>query len=219
MKIFLDTADAESIRRWVTTGLIDGVTTNPSHLSKQSESPDKALREICTIMKGHDVSIEVTEQEPQAVYEQAHRIAALADNVVVKIPCSKEYVTVIKKLVHEGIALNITLIFSALQGLMMAKLGVRYISPFIGRIDDIGYDGIEVISDLRDILILYGFETELLAASIRSISHIHQVAVLGVDIATIPVDLLEKSLEHPLTERGMVLFDADWKKLGITHFP
>jgi len=165
------------------------------------------------------ISVEITETNPEDVYIQARKIAALSDNVAVKIPCHAAYYPIIKKLVQEGISLNITLVFSLTQGLMMAKLGVDYISPFIGRLDDIGADGIELIRTLRHMLDWYGFETELLAASIRDTDHFEQALMAGADIATLPPTVLEQSITHQLTDKGMAQFLADWKKLNITQFP
>ncbi len=219
MKLFLDTAHALSIQKGKASGLINGVTTNPTHLSKEGGSIKELLESICTVMAPDDVSIEVTELEPQEVYEQAKRIADIAPNVVVKIPCHKAYTQVINKLVHEGIKINVTLLFSAVQGLLMCKLGVRYISPFIGRLDDIDVDGMELIYDLKKIIGNYGFTTQILAASLRHVRHVHDVALAGADIATVPVKLFDELLNHPLTDKGIALFDADWRKLGISHFP
>jgi transaldolase len=220
MKIFLDTADIESIKKYRQTGLIDGLTTNPTLLSKEKAENLRAhLSALCTAIYPQDVSIEVTERDPDKVYLQAKAIAQIAPNVVVKVPCYKEYTVLIKQLVLEGIALNITLVFSALQGLLMGKLGVKYISPFIGRLSDIDVDGIGLIRDLRLIYDRYAFETAILVASIRSISQVHQVALLGADIVTLPVPLFEKLLDHPLTVEGMNKFEDDWKKLGISRFP
>lgn len=219
MKIFLDTAHIDSIKKWLETDLVDGITTNPTHLSKEVGLPTEVVKNICKLLHDRPVSVEVTERNPEAVYAQAKKIAALAENVVVKIPCYPEYITIIKKLVEEEISLNITLVFSALQGLMMAKLGVDYVSPFIGRLEDIDSNGLQVITDLREMFDTYGYETEILAASIRSVWHLHQVALQGADIATVTPDILEKSLYHPLSEIGIEIFDADWKKLGIKQFP
>ncbi|HLW72841.1 MAG TPA: transaldolase family protein [Candidatus Babeliales bacterium] len=219
MKIFLDTANTELIQKWAQTGLIDGITTNPTHLSKEGKNPAEQVLAICDILPSGSISVEVVETEPKKVYTQAREIAALCDNIVVKIPCHPPYYAVIKQLVDEGIALNITLLFSLVQGLMMAKLGVHYISPFIGRLDDIGHDGIALIKQLRHMLDWYGFETELLAASIRDTQHFENVIIAGADIATVPVAVFEKSLTHELTDKGMAQFLADWKKLNISQFP
>lgn len=219
MKIFLDTAHFLSIEKGHETGLIDGVTTNPTHLSKESGDIVMLLKKICKLMEPDDVSIEITENEPAAVYKQAREIAALASNVIVKIPCALEFTPVIKQLVKEGVAINITLLFSVNQGLLMSKLGVKYISPFIGRLDDIDAEGITVIQDLKKVFENYYCSTQILAASLRSTIHVTEVALAGADVATIPVPLFESLLNHPLTDRGRKLFDNDWKKLGIKKFP
>jgi transaldolase len=219
MKIFLDTADALSIKKLIETGVIDGITTNPSSLSKQPGLPTEIIKHICKIFPHGSISVEITEKLPQAVYEQAKKIAALSENIVVKIPCHKDYYEIIKKLVAEGIKINITLLFSVLQGLMMAKLDVLYVSPFVGRIDDCGQNGVELIQNLRTLYNEYDFETEILAASIRTLKDFQEVALAGADIATVPLDIFEKALEHPLTDKGIMQFDADWHKLGIKQFP
>ncbi len=218
MKFFLDTANLEALTKAKKTGLINGVTTNPTHLSREGESTS-LVKKIATLLPKCDISVEVTEKTPEAVYNQAKEIANLAPNIVVKIPCHKDYVPVIHTLVQEGIPLNITLLFSVVQGLCMAKLQVKYISPFIGRLDDIDADGMQLIRDLREVLDNYDYKTELLAASLRSIPHLHEVALAGADIATLPVKLYDKMLDHPLTDKGMKLFDEDWQKLGIKKFP
>jgi transaldolase len=220
MKIFLDTANTELIKKWAHTGLIDGVTTNPTHLSKEGNNPTATILAICSILPEGVISVEVVETDPDKIYTQAHAIAALANNIAVKIPCHVEYYPVIRRLINEGITLNITLVFSLTQGLMMAKLGAHYISPFIGRLDDNGSNGIELVEQLRHMLDWYGFEsTQLLAASIRDTTHLEKVINAGADIATVPVAVLEHALTHPLTDAGMAQFLADWKKLNITHFP
>ncbi|MBA3536844.1 fructose-6-phosphate aldolase [Candidatus Dependentiae bacterium] len=219
MKLFLDSANVDSIKKGIQTGLVDGITTNPTLLSKESGNLRDLLVTICKTVYPHDVSIEVTERDPQALYEQAKTIAQIAPNVVVKIPCYTEYLPVIKKLVAEGVGINITLLFSAVQGLLMGKLGVKYISPFVGRLDDIDSDGLQLIKDLRTIYNTYGVKTQILAASLRSVSHVHQVALAGADIATLPVTLFESLADHPLTTKGMAKFEEDWHKLGISKFP
>ena len=217
MKIFLDTADRAMLERWLPSGIIDGVTTNPSTLSKQ-QAPLQAVKEICRLMGDRSVSVEVTESDPKAVYEQARRIADLSSNVAVKIPCHIKYYPVIKRLVSEGVRLNITLVFSVLQGLFMCKLGVAYISPFVGRLDDIDVPGIDLIAQLRTMVDNYFYETEVLAASMRSVLHVNQAAMSGADIATVPPALLEKMVNHILTDQGIEQFTADWKKLGNPEF-
>lgn len=213
MKIFLDTADRTLIKQWVPTGLIDGITTNPSNLSKEGKNSREVLRDICSLVEG-DVSIEVVEKSPDAVYKQAREIASFAKNAVVKIPFSHTYLPVIKKLVAERIAINVTLVFSPLQALLVAKLGVRYISPFVGRWEEIDIDGIAILSEIKDILDNYGFESEILAASLRTVMHWHQAALLGIDVATLHPSLLTSLMNHPLTERGIEKFDEDWNRLG-----
>ncbi len=219
MKFFLDTAHYQALQDAKGSGLLDGVTTNPTHLSKEGGNVTELVKKIATLVYPGDVSVEVTEKAPKAVYTQAKEIAALAPNIVVKIPCHTDYVSVIRALVKEGIPLNITLLFSVPQGLCMAKLHVKYISPFIGRLDDIDSDGIQLIKDLRQVLTTYSYETEILAASLRSVRHLHDSALAGADCATLPVNLFQKILEHPLTDKGIALFDHDWQTLGIKKFP
>lgn len=219
MKIFLDTANIDAIKKWHKTGLIDGITTNPTHLAKEGGDPVKQVREICASIHDGDVSVEVTEVEPHKVYEQAKKIRALADNIVVKVPCHHEYYDVIHKLVAEKVPLNITLVFTLIQGLLMSKLGVKYISPFVGRWDDIDSDGIVVLSELRAMIDQYDYKTEILAASLRGVRHMHDAILSGADIATVPIAVMEKMTEHVLTDQGMEKFNSDWKKLGITQFP
>lgn len=215
MYIFLDTADYDAIKKWSSTGIIDGITTNPTLVSRANpEDPNALLREICTLMEDRDVSIEVTQEEPEKVYRQAHDLAKIADNAVVKIPCKAVYVPVIEKLIADGIRINITLVFSVTQALLMAKLGVDYVSPFIGRLEDSGGDGLKLVSDIRAIFSLYAYETEILAASIRSVDHVREVALRGADVATLPVKILEESFNHPLTDKGIAQFLADWKKIA-----
>lgn len=216
MKLFLDTADRNAIKKWIPCGIIDGVTTNPSLLSKEGHNSKEVLLDICKMVEG-DVSIEVVEKEPQKVYAQAKEIASLAKNVVVKIPFHEEYLPVIAKLVREDVKVNVTLVFSLLQALIVAKLEVDYISPFIGRLDDIDIDGIELVEDIKTMLDNYDYGSELLAASIRTPRHLHDAIIYGADVATIPPALLEQIMKHPLTEQGIAKFDADWKKLGKSN--
>lgn len=219
MKIFLDTANSSIIKKWIDTGLIDGITTNPSHLSKEGGDPKKNVLEICKLLPDGQISVEVTKSEPNDVYNQAQEISKLANNIWVKIPCHAMYYPVIKKLVNEDMKLNITLVFTVLQSLMMCKLGVDYISPFIGRWDDIDVDGMAFIPQMRDMIDFYGYETQILAASIRTVQNFHEAISAGADAVTLPVDVFEKSLNNPLTEQGMEKFATDWAKLGLNHFP
>ncbi len=219
MNIFLDTADIDAIKKWAQTGIIDGVTTNPTHLSKEGANPLEVIKEICAIVPDGEISVEVTEQDPHAVYEQAKKIAALAPNVLVKVPCHLKYYEIINRLQQEEVPLNITLVFSLEQGLMMSKLGVNYISPFVGRLDDIGVNGSELLYQLCDMRDQYDFETGILAASIRSAKHFQEAILAGVDAITVPSKVLEEVTQHQLTDAGMEKFNADWEKLGIRKFP
>lgn len=219
MKIFLDTAHITAINEALVTGLVDGITTNPTLLSKEGGTPLELLTKLCALVHPRPVSIEVTESDPLLAYHQAQALSRIAPNVVVKIPCAYEYLPIIHKLVQEKVPVNITLLFSLNQGLLMAKLGVNYISPFIGRLDDTETDGINLITDLRAMLDTYNFQTQLLAASIRSSLHLHRAALAGADISTVPIALFQSLLNHPLTDKGRALFDSDWKKLGISKFP
>jgi transaldolase len=219
MKLYLDTANIKAIKEWAERGILDGVTTNPSHLSKEGKDPVAQVKAIAKLLPKGKISVEITEKKPEAVYKQAKAIAKLGRNIVVKVPCVAEYYPVIAKLVKEGVSLNITLVFSVIQSLMMAKLGVDYISPFIGRWDDIDAEGVDILYNCRHMLDEYGYQTELLAASIRGVRHLHEAIMAGADIATVPIEVLEKATKHVLTEQGIEKFDADWKKLGIRTFP
>jgi transaldolase len=218
MKLFLDTINVETIRQWLPTGLIDGITSNPSNMSKEGKDPLPAIKEICALMPKGDINIEVTEQEPEKVYRQAHAIAKLAPNVTVKIPCALIYYPIIKKLVSEGIKINVTLVFSLAQGHAMAKLGVRYISPFFARLED-DEAGIELLEQLVAMLETYESETQVLVASIRTVEHLSYAIAAGAHAATMPAEILERAAQHPLTSQGLAKFAADWDKLGIKQFP
>ncbi len=219
MKLFLDTADVQEIRAWASTGLVDGVTTNPTHLAKEGKDPKKRVLEICSLLPEGEVSVEVTEQKPEKVYDQAKEIAALAQNILVKIPCHRDYYPIIAKLVDEGVKLNITLVFSLVQSLFMCKLGVTYISPFIGRWDDIDVEGKDLLFEIRSMIDDYTFETQLLAASVRGVRHLHEAILAGADVATVPLSVLEKATKHSLTQEGIAKFNADWATLGVKKFP
>jgi len=219
MKIFIDTANIGDIQKWYDTGIVDGVTTNPTHLSKEGTRPKELIQEICSIVTNGTISVEVTEQEPEAVYRQAKKIAALANNIVVKVPCHIDYFSVIKKLCAEDVAINATLVFSLTQALAMAKLGVTYISLFVGRCDDIGIDGIDLLGQICHAIHGHGLESQVLAASLRTMRQLQESIETGADIATVPVNVLEKSLSHPLLSAGMELFSRDWQKLGVKQFP
>lgn len=217
MKIFLDTANRDQIKKWSETGLIDGVTTNPTLLSKEDSNVKKVLLDICSMVHG-PVSVEVVEKDIISVKKQAKAISKLAKNVVVKIPCMPEYITVINELVQDGIKINVTLVFSEIQALLVAKLGVTFISPFAGRWDDIGHDGVKLVEDIVKIKQNYKFTSEILAASIRNVYQWRRLACVGADIITVPADVLEKAIKHPLSTQGFEQFDKDWKKLGKVKF-
>lgn len=219
IKFFLDTANIEEIQKWEPTGLIDGVTTNPSHMSVAGSSPRQVIEKICTLLPYGHISVEVTQEDPDQVYRQAHAISKIADNVIVKIPCHTPYIPIIKRLTQEGVRLNITLVFTLMQAMCMAKLGVMYVSPFVGRWDDIDVDGTVLLEEMRHAFNHYGCSTQILAASLRHVPHVHAAIMAGADALTMPSSVLQKALEHPLTKNGMNIFAADWKKLGITQFP
>jgi len=189
-------------------------------MSSAGSDPQKIIKEICAFLPHGAISVEVTEIEPDAVYRQARRISELAHNIVVKIPCDVRYYEVIQRLVQEGIPLNITLVFTVAQGLAMCKLGVTYISPFVGRLEDVQKDsGIQLVQDLVCMKKAYAFNTQVLAASIRTVEHATRVVQAGSDCITVPVSVLLQSLTHVLTEKGIEKFLADWKKLNIIKFP
>lgn len=216
MKFFIDSADTAAIIALTKTGLIDGVTTNPSLLAQQKEPVKQVIETLCAHING-PVSLEVTEKEPQKVLEQARTIAALHKNVIVKIPFDSIYLPVIKQLVSEHIKLNITLIFSALHALAVAKLGVAYLSPFVGRIDDLDRDGLELLEEIVTIKHQYNFSFETIAASLRTLTHIKSAALMGIDIATISPELFKKMLYNQLALDGMKKFDVDWNKSNLKN--
>lgn len=221
MKIFLDTANRSSIKQWAATGIIDGVTTNPTHLSKAGGDPLQVIKEICALLPEGDISVQVTEKDPEAVYQQAKNIAKIAPQVTVKIPCHRDYYPVIRRLAKEGVRINITLLFTLAQGLLVSKMGVRYISPFVGRLDDTNGDGagMGLVDELCCMREKYKFTTQILVGSVRSVEHVQQAILLGADVVTLSADLLVQAATHPLTDKGMALFDADWAKLGVRQFP
>ena len=209
MKIFADTANVEDIKRINDLGIIDGVTTNPTLVAREGKDWESVEKQICEIVDG-PVSAEVTASEATAMVEQARELSKWADNIVVKIPMTAEGLKAVKVLSQEGIKTNVTLVFSAMQGLLAAKAGATYVSPFLGRLDDIGADGVELVQKLRQIFDNYGYRTEIIAASIRNYQHVEQVALAGCDIATIPAKILVKLWKHPLTNQGLAAFERDW---------
>ena len=212
MKIFLDTANLESIKKYNDMGLLDGITTNPTLLSKESGDPQKTMAEICRIIKG-DVSLEVVATDYEGMMEEGRRLRNYGDNVVVKCPMTAEGLKACKALTAEGIPVNVTLVFSPNQAILAAKAGAKYVSPFIGRLDDVGKDGMNLIREIKQIFSNYKFKTQILVASIRHPMHVVDAAKIGADVVTLPATVLEKMLKHQLTDIGLKNFLADWEKL------
>ncbi len=212
MKIFLDSANLESIKKYNDMGLLDGITTNPTLLSKESGDPQKTMEEICKIIKG-DVSLEVISTEYEGMLEEARKLRKYGDNVVVKCPMTADGLKACKSLSAEGIPVNITLIFSPNQAVLAAKAGAKYVSPFIGRLDDIGQEGMNLISEIQQIFSNYKFKTQVLVASIRHPIHVIEAAKIGAAVVTLPPAVLGKMLKHPLTDIGLKNFLADWERL------
>ena len=212
MKIFLDTANLESIRKFNDMGLLDGITTNPSLMSKEGGNPKDIMEEITKIIKG-DVSLEVVSTEYSGMIEEGKRLRQYGKNVVVKVPMTPDGLKACKHLTSEGIPVNVTLIFSPNQALLAAKSGAKYVSPFIGRLDDIGKDGMNLIRDIKQIFSNFDFGTQILVASIRHPIHVIDAAKIGADVVTLPPTVLDKMLQHPLTDIGLDNFLSDWEKL------
>jgi transaldolase len=212
MKIFLDTANLQAINTYNDMGFVDGITTNPTLLSKEKQNPAELMREIVKIVKG-PVSLEVIATETDQMLEEAHKLKKFGQNVVVKIPMTSNGMKAVKILKEDGIETNVTLVFSATQAILAAKAGASYVSPFIGRLDDIVNEGMTLIKEITQILRNYQFKTEVLVASIRHPVHVIEAGKIGADIVTLPPDILGKMLNHPLTEKGLALFLADWEKL------
>ena len=213
MPLFLDSADVATLKDLAATGLVDGVTTNPTLIAKAGRPMLEVIAEICDIVEG-PVSAEVAATESQAMLAEGRKLAAGATNVVVKVPLTREGLIATHAFAREGIQTNVTLSFSAAQALLAAKAGATYISPFLGRLDDVGADGMGLIQEIRTIYDNYDFDTEILAASIRTATHVTQAALLGADCATIPPATFEALFKHPLTEKGLEQFMADWAKTG-----
>lgn len=213
MKFFLDTANVQEIKRINELGLVDGVTTNPTIISKEGRDFKEVITEICGMIEG-PVSAEVIALDTESMVKEARDIATWADNVVVKIPMTEEGLRAVNILSEEGIKTNVTLIFTVAQGLMAAKAGATFVSPFVGRLDDIATDSLALISNMKKVLTYYGYQTEIIAASIRSLKHVEEVAELGSDIATIPGTLFPKLWSHPLTDAGIQAFLKDWESFN-----
>ncbi|WP_456438101.1 fructose-6-phosphate aldolase [Desulfurobacterium sp.] len=212
MKFFIDTADVKEIKEAVELGLIDGVTTNPTLISKTGRPFKEVAREILELVDG-PVSLEVVSLDSKGMIDEARQLAKLGDNVVIKIPMTTEGLKAVKVLSEEGIKTNVTLVFSPLQALLAAKAGATYVSPFVGRLDDIGHDGMELISQIVEIYGNYGFTTEIIVASIRHPKHVLEAALIGADIATIPFKVIAQLAKHPLTDIGIERFLEDWAKV------
>ncbi|HQJ40110.1 MAG TPA: fructose-6-phosphate aldolase [Exilispira sp.] len=210
MKFFLDTANIDEIAKGLELGIIDGVTTNPTLVSKEKAPFEERIKQICELVKG-PVSAEVISIDAVGMVEEARKLAKISQYVVIKIPMTEEGIKAVKRLKDEGIRTNVTLIFSPLQALVAAKAGASYVSPFVGRLDDIGHDGMELVSDIKTIFINYGFETNIIVASIRHPQHILTAAKIGADIATIPFSVLTRIMKHPLTDAGIQTFMKDWQ--------
>lgn len=215
MKFFADTADVDAIRELAETGLVDGVTTNPSLIHKSGRDIIEVTREICGIVDG-PVSAEVVATDHATMMKEAEVLRKIADNIAIKVPLTVDGLKTCKKLAGDGTMVNVTLCFSANQALLAAKAGASFISPFVGRHDDIGYDGMNLISDIRLIYDNYAFETEILVASVRHPIHILEAAKLGADVATMPPNVILQLFRHPLTESGLAAFLSDWEKTGQT---
>ena len=213
MKFFLDGSDIEKIKKFSDLGLIDGVTTNPSIILKSGKNMIEVISELASIVSG-SISAEVSALDSEKMVEEGIKLSQIAENVTVKLPITWDGLEACNNLSQKGISVNMTLCFSASQALLAAKSGAEYVSPFIGRLDDLNLDGADLISDIKLIYSNYNFSTKVLAASIRTINHVKQCALLGADVATIPIDIFEKLVKHPLTDSGLSQFTADWEKTG-----
>jgi len=213
MKFFIDTAEVKDIRDLASTGLVDGVTTNPTLIAKSGRDFKEVVKEICGIVDG-PVSAEVASTELEAMLAEGRKLAKLAKNVCVKVPLTWDGLKACKALSSEGTPVNVTLCFSANQALLAAKAGASFISPFIGRLDDTGLDGMELIREIRQVYDNYSFGTEILAASIRTVNHVKEAALAGADVMTAPPNVIRDLVKHPLTDKGLAAFVADWAKTG-----
>jgi transaldolase len=218
MKFFLDTANVDEIREAVDLGLIDGVTTNPSLVAKAGRPFEEVVHEICEIVQG-PVSAEVVSVEADEMVAEGRRLAAIHEHVVVKCPLIKEGLKATRRLTDEGVRVNVTLCFSPNQALLAAKAGAAYVSPFVGRLDDVSQDGMELLRQIIAIYENYGFPTEVLAASIRHPKHVLDAALMGADVVTLPYKVFDALFNHPLTDKGLAAFLADWEKARDTVAP
>jgi len=213
MQFFLDTTDTAVLKELVSTGLIDGVTTNPTLIAKSGRPMLEVIAEICALVPG-PISAEVAAADAVGMIAEGQRLREIAANVVVKIPLTFEGLKATRALVDDGVDVNVTLCFSAVQALMAAKAGATFISPFIGRLDDYGAVGMDLISEIRTLYDTYDFDTDILAASIRSVAHVRAAAIAGADCATLPPAVFKDMIRHPLTDKGLDQFNADWAKTG-----
>ena len=212
MKFFIDTANIEEIKRGVELGLVDGVTTNPTLISREGRNFKELVKEICDIVDG-PVSVEAVSLDKEGMIKEARELSKIAPNIVIKIPLIEEGLKAVRVLSGEGIRTNVTLCFSPIQALLAAKAGATYISPFVGRLDDISHTGMELVGQITNIYENYGFETEVIVASIRNPLHVLDAALMGADIATIPFKVLIQLVKHPLTDIGIERFLKDWEKV------
>jgi transaldolase len=211
MKFFIDTANVEEIRQAMAWGILDGVTTNPSLVAREGRDFEEVVKEICSIVNG-PVSAEVTALDAEGMIAQARELRSWAPNIAVKIPLIPEGIKAVCVLSKEGVPCNVTLCFSPVQALLAAKAGAAYVSPFVGRLDDVGHDGMELVRQILAIYDNYGFKTEVIVASVRSVRHVVEAAVMGAHIATVPFAVLEKLFNHPLTQAGLDAFLKDWER-------
>lgn len=216
MKIFLDTASIESINKFVDMGIVDGITTNPTLISREKGHPEDIMREIVRIVNG-PVNLEVVATKTEEMVEEGLRLRKFGENVIVKVPMTADGLKAVKKLGENKIKTNVTLIFSSNQALLAAKAGASYVSPFIGRLDDAGQEGMTVIRETVQIFSNYGYPSEVLVASVRHPIHVIEAGKLGAHIVTLPPDILSKMLTHPLTDKGLSLFLSDWEKVKKEH--
>lgn len=216
MKIFLDTANLDSIKKYSEMGIVDGITTNPTLLSKEKGNPIQTMKEIVQYING-PVSLEIVASTFDEMMDEGLKLAKYGKNVVVKVPMTMDGLKVVKALSSNDIKTNVTLIFSANQALLAAKAGATYVSPFIGRLDDIGSEGLNLVSEIVQIFASYDISTQVLVASVRHPLHVIESAKMGADVVTLPPDILDKMIRHPLTDKGLDLFLKDWKKLEKEH--
>jgi len=212
MKIFIDTANIKEIKEALAVGIIDGVTTNPTLMAKEGRAAPELLKEICSLVKG-PVSAEIISLVSDEMVNEAKQLSKIAKNIVIKVPLVKEGLKAVRVLASEGIKTNVTLCFSPAQALLAAKSGATYVSPFIGRLDDIGQRGMDLIAQIKKIYDNYKYETQIIVASVRNPVHVVDAALLGADIATVPFGVIEQLIKHPLTEIGVQRFLDDWKKI------